>query len=63
MKIKDGQKKNGSVWLNGRPVALIAHPQDKLSSKKILENHVKSQREYIKRLTESVESVEAFLKK
>ena len=60
---KDGTRLNDYVWVGGKPVAMDMWPKKERSSEIILREHVKSQREYIKRLTESVEMVEAFLAK
>ncbi len=58
---KDGAKLNGSVWLDGKPVALDLKPHLKRPARAILRDHLADQRAYIARLTASADRVERYL--
>lgn len=57
----NGTLHNGSVWLDGQPVALDLRPDLKRDGATILREHVAEQRAYIGRLTASVARVECYL--
>lgn len=56
-------KRNGAVWIDGEMMCVEENPYMKLTARAILLDHLRDQRDYIARLTERANKIEAFLNK